>query len=109
MADIAGDGPPNKRQKIASPALTPSGSESGKPETSVKYLISILNGETLYCMPIPFRFWHLFVFQIFRKSSLILDSVSFLCSQKLKFQDMRKINASCVSLLSHALEHFITN
>lgn len=28
MAD-AGDGPPNKRQKIQSPALTPNGSESG--------------------------------------------------------------------------------
>ncbi|XP_052796528.1 histone lysine acetyltransferase CREBBP-like isoform X2 [Mya arenaria] len=28
MADIAGDGPPNKRPKLQSPALTPSGSES---------------------------------------------------------------------------------
>lgn len=30
MADITGDGPPNKRQKLQSPALTPTGSDSGK-------------------------------------------------------------------------------
>jgi len=29
MADIAGDCPPSKRQKLQSPALTPSGSEPG--------------------------------------------------------------------------------
>ena len=43
MADIAGDGPPNKRQKIASPALTPSGSESGKIESNMIYLLSKIN------------------------------------------------------------------
>ena len=40
MADIAGDGPPNKRQKIASPALTPSGSESGKLWTNLIFSTS---------------------------------------------------------------------
>ena len=60
MADIAGDGPPNKRQKIASPALTPSGSESGKSEGSVEFPFEILSQENGFCMQISISFWHLF-------------------------------------------------
>lgn len=73
MADIAGDGPPNKRQKIASPALTPSGSESGI--LWIIVLVNIFAPGPVKCY-VHMRLLHFEAFvlmPIFRKSSLILD------------------------------------